>query len=374
MATLPSYFTDFLSAIRPRKAEREAMRDGHRTLRQRLVDYEPLQAALVSDFLQGSYRRSTAIKPAQGKRSDVDIIVVTNLNEHDYPEPRDALKLFVPFFERHYEGKYELQGRSFGIELSAVDLDVVFTSAPSEVDLECLVSESVRVIEELENLHTWRLLSGWQPGTISVSGDEWKAQPLRIPDRDAGKWEDTHPLEQIRWTHQKNRNCQGHYVNVVKAIKWWHRRNTSLPRHPKGYPLERLIAYGCPDGVESVAEGVTQALEKIRNDFQDNALVGSTPFVEDHGLPENNVLERVAGTDFQAFHREVSGAAKQARKAFDEDEKAKSAAYWQDLLGPEFPEWNGGSDKSTSNTSGGSSYTVRGGPSDPGRGRFGHSA
>lgn len=46
-------------------------------------------------------------------------------------------------------------------------------------------------------------------------------EPLYIPDRDADSWEKTHPLEQISWTQQKNARCNGHYVNIVKCLKWW---------------------------------------------------------------------------------------------------------------------------------------------------------
>ncbi len=87
---------------------------------------------------------------------------------------------------------------------------------------------------------------------------EEAARTLRyeIMNREAEKWDKTHPLEQIRWTAEKNRNCNTHYVNVVKALKWW--RKTQYPdmKHPKSYPLEHFIGDCCPDGITSVAEGV----------------------------------------------------------------------------------------------------------------------
>ena len=77
---LPSYFTDFLSAIRPTDSQKEDYQKGHKTLRERLNNDEKLSPILVSDFLQGSYRRATAIRPVGDKRPDVDVIVVTNLS------------------------------------------------------------------------------------------------------------------------------------------------------------------------------------------------------------------------------------------------------------------------------------------------------
>ena len=385
MATLPTYFADFLKGIRPTPSQRADMQTGHATLRQRLAEFKPLQRIVVSDFLQGSYRRSTALRPAGDKRSDVDIVVVTSLSELDYPDPEAAMELFVPFFEEFYPGKYKLQGRSFGIELSYVDLDVVVTSAPSLAQHAALKSAAVRVIGELAELTGWRLAGSWLPIDTSTAGSdrlllkaaaesEWKLDPLRIPDRDVGRWQDTHPLEQIRWTHAKNAASSSNYVNVVKAIKWWRAVQQPEPKRPKGYPLEHLIGYGCPGGINSVADGVTRALETIRDDFAADARVARTPFLPNHGLPNEDVLKRVDGEDFQKFHGHVSEAAGLARRALDEDDKKASAGLWRELFGGKFPEWRGGS-ASGSASSGGSrvigGFSGRSGPSDPGRGRFG---
>ena len=79
MATAPTYFSDFLSAIRLSDNQVSDLKTGHTTLRKRLLADEDLSPIIVSTFLQGSYRRSTAVKPKNGNKSDVDIIVVTIL-------------------------------------------------------------------------------------------------------------------------------------------------------------------------------------------------------------------------------------------------------------------------------------------------------
>ena len=138
------------------------MRTGHSTLRRRLNEDDELKPLLVSDFLQGSYRRATATRPLEAVRSDVDIIVVTNLDPHSV-SPAQALQQFVPFLEEHYEGKYRLQGRSIGIELSYVDLDLVVTSAPSEVDQQALAWAAVKASDTPEEVADWRLNKLWVP-------------------------------------------------------------------------------------------------------------------------------------------------------------------------------------------------------------------
>ncbi|MDC0712683.1 hypothetical protein POL68_29750 [Stigmatella sp. ncwal1] len=44
------------------------------------------------------------------------------------------MNCFKPFLERHYKGKYRQQGRSFGIELSRVEMDLAITAAPVEAE------------------------------------------------------------------------------------------------------------------------------------------------------------------------------------------------------------------------------------------------
>ncbi|MGA7119159.1 MAG: hypothetical protein WBY94_03630, partial [Polyangiaceae bacterium] len=78
---LPTDFKEFLQEIRPTENQRSDLKTGHTTLRERLNADEGLKKCLISDFLQGSYRRATAIRPKGDRRSDVDIIVVTKLSE-----------------------------------------------------------------------------------------------------------------------------------------------------------------------------------------------------------------------------------------------------------------------------------------------------
>ena len=342
---LPTYFTKFLQEIRPTKNQKNNCKTGHKTLRDRLHGYADLESILVSTFLQGSYRRATAVRPKGEAKLDVDIITVTRLSRFDYPNPDKAMDLFVPFLDEYYKGKYQRQGRSFGIELSYVNLDLVITSAPSETEEEVYQSKAVRTDLTFEDVDDWLLMGSWIPPDerisqavflASLQGEEWKTEPLWIPNRDAGDWERTHPLEQIQWTWKKNANCNKHYVNVVKAIKWWQRVHHEDDR-PKGYPLEHLVGVCCPDDINSVAEGVTLTLEAIVRDYSWYALVKQTPCLPDHGVPEHNVLERVSGEEFAEFYEHAKEAAEIAREAFDSDDKEKSIEKWRELFGNKFP-------------------------------------
>jgi hypothetical protein len=344
---LKTYFNEFLTNIRPTSNQVQDCITGHTTLRNRLAQYESLKNIIVSTFLQGSYRRSTAIRPSSDKRSDVDVVVVTTLSQEDY-SPQEAMDMFVPFLDYYYKDKYQFQGRSIGIKLSYVDLDLVITSAPSEVDKEMLQSESVTTFKGLEELSDWRLAKSWVAPEHRTSANlmkfaeaskepEWKASPLYIPDRDVDEWQETHPLAQIQWTSTKNNSCNGHYVNIVKAIKWWRKLTYDDPKYPKGYPIEHIIGFCCPDSVASVADGVTTTLENIVSEFYPFISSKSMPVLKDHGV-DQNVLARLTYDDFEAFFNHVVEAANTARNALDSNDKAESAKLWRDLFGSKFPE------------------------------------
>ena len=71
---LPSSFKQFLADIRLTSNMRQDVITGHKTLRGRLLSDEGVKNLIVSTFLQGSYRRATAVRPIRNTRADVDIV------------------------------------------------------------------------------------------------------------------------------------------------------------------------------------------------------------------------------------------------------------------------------------------------------------
>ncbi|CAM3926088.1 SMODS domain-containing nucleotidyltransferase [Deinococcus marmoris] len=335
---MTSSFETFLSAIRPTATQRKAMRRGHRALRDRLNDDDKLWELTVATFIQGSYRRATAIRAAAGERSDVDVVVVTTIPQSTLAA--EAQALFYDFAEKHYPKKWQKQGRSIGISLGDVDLDLVITSGPSEAQTEAVKSFSAFDTADLAGLDEERDYYGLNVGPVlleQAKQAQWKQEPLYIPNRDLDCWDPTHPLAQIVWTRDKNAATAGHYINVVKALKWWKRNNPALPKHPKGYPLEHLIGQCCPSDITSVAEGITRTLEEMVRRYGSGTIV---PFLPDHGVPSHDVLRRVKENpaDFQVFMTEIAGAATLARQALDAATPKASADAWRELLGDKFPE------------------------------------
>ena len=208
--------------------------------------------------------------------------------------------------------------------MSNVKIDLVIASAPSEEDI--FASEFLKGFLTLEDLFAGQAVnSGMNQGLSGMFGEgtQWKSEPLYIPDREAREWQRTHPLEQIRWTTEKNRLTNGHYVNVVRLVKWWWRTMYPDLKYPKGYPLEHMVGDCCPDGITTVAEGFTLTLEEMHRRFRAYALNGAVPFLADRNVPEHNVLKRLTPREFSAFYGCVAEAARTARGALAESDSGK---------------------------------------------------
>jgi hypothetical protein len=363
-------FTEFLTRIRPTDPQRNDLITGHKTLRSRLNGFDDLKDIIVTTFLQGSYRRYTAVRPIGDKRPDVDVVVVTRLEESNHT-PQQAMNVFIKFLDKYYKDNWRFHGRSIGIELNYVDLDIVVTSAPSEVLTESLKSWVAQASSSQEDTterllqESWTFIESFQ----KTAAPAWKEEPLRIPDRNTKQWEDTHPLAQMEWTWDKNKACNGHYVNAVKCLKWWRCNNNLSDNHPKGYTFEHLIGSCFPDGVKTVAEGVARALQVIVNRY---SAVSQVPYIGDHSVNQN-VLGRVELAEFQDFMEQIVGASDLATRAWENPDKAESGKLWKELFGPKFPDPPGGGNSESANSSNGGKggYSERTGKTSIAGGRFG---
>ena len=341
MTTSRTAFEGFLKNIRLPEALANQCRDEHLRLRGLLLIDLDLRDIIVSTFLQGSYRRDTGTKPnGEDPHADVDVVVVTTLDPTRYT-PDLVVARFTPFLEKNYPGQWERQDRSIKITPNGKDvtLDLVVTAAPSEIQQEFFESvdptfkaarTGVKAPEPLNFREAFDRIAK------SARLEEWQREPLLIPDRELKQWQRTHPLEQIRWTQAKNDDTDGNYINVVRAVKWWRRENPD-GKYPRGYPLEHLVGDTCPDGVGSVAEGVTLALEAMRDRYRIYVQTGTKPNVPDRGVPEHDVFKRITPEQFAIFWRLVETAAGKARTAMNAEGNANSMVLWRDLLGPEFP-------------------------------------
>ena len=369
---LNTCFTDFLSKIRPTQAQAKSLQEAHTRLRERLLGDDYLGPNIISVFLQGSYRRSTAIRPQGDDKLDVDLVVVTRFRREDYPVADKVMEEFTPFLNKYYKGKWKRKGRSLGIELSNLKLDIVIAADPFEEKIwKTDFAKGYFTLDDLATM-TGPLPDGLSHFLKADNGEPtWKLEPLYIPDRDSHQWQRTHPLEQYRWTTNKNKRTNGHYVNIVKLVKWWWRTAHPDLEYPKSYPLEHLVGDCCPDGIESLALGFTSVLEEMVSQFSAYAEAGIVPFVPDRGVPEHNVLKRLSPADFSRFIDKVQDASVIARSALESDDESDSVARWRELFGGKFPDPpNSSSSTTTAAGTRKSAFTPRTEPTRIGGGRF----
>jgi predicted nucleotidyltransferase len=289
---LPSYFKDFLTEIEPSPSYKEDQQAGHKTLRKRLAADEDFKAIHVNTFLQGSYKRNTAIHPGK----DVDIVVVTSLDP-DSTSAADANARLRKCLRKYYENVTP-QNRSFGVTLSYVTMDVVLATS-RHLKQEAALFKSIMMAEALENANAW------------------VDHPLLIPDRDLGHWVETHPKRQLQWTTDLNTECGGYFVPLVKMFKWWRKEAYEKPKYPKGYVLERLAGECVDKTKRDHAEGFVQLLENIRAKYSAYASIGIVPHLPDPGVPSHNVAHRLSVEDFKTFMAKVD--------------------LWRDVFGSKFP-------------------------------------
>ena len=301
-----------MANIEPSPSYKEDQQSGHKTLRRRLSEDDDFKSIHVNTFLQGSYKRNTAIHPGK----DVDIVVVTSLDP-DRTTPGDANAHLEKVLRKYYEN-VSPQNRSLCVSLSYVTMDVVLATSRA-LTKQAWLWESVRKADG-----------------IDASAD-WASSPLLIPDRDLGNWVETHPKAQLAWTSNLNSSCGGYFVPLVKMFKWWRKEAYQDPKHPRGYVLERLAGECVDTSKRDHAEGFVSLLEKIAANYSLSAALGLVPQLPDPGVPSHNVAHRLSSDDFKTFMRKLGEAVPIARAALGEADIERSADLWRSLFGGKFP-------------------------------------
>lgn len=315
--TLVGCFNEFLKRISLTEGLDYELYKNFDALSKALLRDKVLSPVIEEIRLQGSYAHKTVIQPKNGKRSDVDILVVTKLHQNEFT-PDQALEVFRPFIKKYSLGRYGKQKHSWGINFPNVHIDVVPVVAPSIMERGILGE---------------RGLVGWLP-LLGYQGGDWREKPLYISNKDTNQWEITDPLGVTEWTKEKNRNCNGLYTQIVKYLKWWRREKYSGKNYLKGYALEYLVGLCCPEDIRSTEEGIVETLEEIvrRGPYK--------PVDRYNEIPAKNVLDSVSTEQYREFYNVVCGAAQLARRAWEEKNLQKASERWRKLLGNKFPRYS----------------------------------
>jgi len=308
---LPNYFKDFLTNISLTPNQISRIKTTHETLRDRLKKDEKLSEMIIDTFLQGSYKRYTAIRPKNDEKSDVDIVVVMDLDK-DEIEPNEIFDLFEDFLDKYYEDKYKFNNKSIRITLTDVDVDLVVTIPYENSDNfdKNLFNKSVVELMDEE-----------------IDSEDIENGYLYLPNRNENTWVKINPTAQIINTTSKNQRANGWYIKVVKSIKWWQRFN-----YPdlgvKSYPLERFIFECCPEDITCVADGVYLTFENM-------AIYSQKPCLNDFSL-ETDVFENISDDEYEEFYSKACDAAEISYQARFENDADESIRLWKELFGNKF--------------------------------------
>lgn len=291
-------FLELLKDIEPSKTTKEDASKAHTAIRNFLQKDDDFKPYHVSDFLSGSYKRNTAIRPrtVDGKtaRPDVDIIVVTNHTLDD--KPQDVIDLTYDVLKDEYP-IIRKQARSVGINTNKVDMDVVPIIAPDGME-----------------------------GT------------LYIPDRKIEKWIVTNPPKHTSWTTEMNNTSAGMFKPLVKLMKWWRRVNPTIAKKPKGFVIECIVAE-CMDKSETqYGELFVKTLEQIVKKYKLNIDLKIVPKIDDPGVPGNSVTDGITFDAFNGFYNKAKSHAEIGRKALNEASEEEALKLWRSIFGARFPE------------------------------------
>lgn len=286
-------FTELLTDIEPSRTTKSDSSDAHSNIRASLQSDEFFSDHWEGSFLAGSYARDTAIRPKrlgdEYERADVDVIIVTKFT--DFDDPTSVLNLLAK---------------------SARNQDYF---------VERINRRSIRVVTSKAEIDLVPVFSTW---------DAYK-----IADREIDGWTPTNPPAHTKWSGDRNVDFGGRFKPLVKLFKWWRRENRSGLR-PKGFVLEVLVAKHAPKTETHYGECFAQMLESIVASYGDMADIDQKPWLEDPGMPGNDILSKVSITNWKSFISRVRTHAAVARKAIEEEDLEEATRQWRKLFGPRF--------------------------------------
>lgn len=316
--TTKSQFTQLLVDIEPSLTTKSAISAAHQRVRKFLREHPTFKLVHRYTFLTGSTARDTACRPqllnGERKSADADIVVITNHGLGD--SPKTVLKFLKDTLTQEFELDKDPHTRSVGILIGELELDVVILIAPPD--------EWLGILNDDDNL------------TLDVLVD----RKLYIPDRKLDTWHLTNPAKQMESATAINKASNGVYKPLVKMARWWRRHNPTSHRHPKGFPLEIIVAECFCKSEADYEEAFLRTLEGIKSQYALSVLLNRVPTVADTGINSNSVLARLEFDDFKSFYDKVCEHATLGREAQADSKSGDEDAAlekWRKIFGSRFP-------------------------------------
>ncbi len=304
MATLNSYFDEFLSNINPDPKMVKRAVNAHEPIREHLATDEEFQDYYLDSFLYGSYRRHTAV----GDIKDVDIVVLTKF-DHNKDKPRAVLAKLKRALARYYENPDLANQR-----------------------------RSIRVDDPLPDDPNCKLTLDIIPAAIITDENG----VLKVPDREDDCWIDSHPKGHLQVVNDLNAKeySDERFVPLVKIMKSWWKYQCGILQpeverpHPKGFWVECMTMECFDRHQKTFAEHFVTVLANAVTRYANPSQV---PQLSDPAMVGQCIKTSMTLDEFKFFLKAMEDSLKLARQALAEDEITESAKIWGRVFGDKFP-------------------------------------
>ena len=294
-------FNEFIFDINPSPTTTQRSKSAHRRIRESLWDDEIYSSNLIKDFLGGSYKRQTAIRPVMKNgdtdRPDVDIYVVVKGSRWT-TDPSELIENLYNALDRK-KGTLNINS------LHRNRCSIAISTNTADMDISPLLERSP---------------NGYYIG-----------------NRETEEWYETDPEKHSEWSSEQNDNFSGRFKPSVKLIKWARRENPTKNKHPKSFALE-VIAANHMSSSEShygkIIHGIFDEFVITHAHVRD---IGLCPHIEDPAVLGGNLLSGVSGDAFGAYYDKIKKHRDDADRALNEDDQDKATKYWRRIFGNRFP-------------------------------------
>lgn len=295
-------FTELIADINPSPTTNARSKTAHSAVREALWADEGYRDQLIRDFLGGSYKRQTAIRP------------VTKNGDTERPD---------------------------------VDIYIVVRGGPGTTTPEELIDDLFRALDRnRKRLNITRLKRNRCSIAISTNSADMDISPLlerqadgyyRIGNRTTGEWYATDPEEHSNWSSRRNEALSERFKPTVKLLKWARRENPTQNRHPKSFALEAIVGAHMSGTESHYGKIVHGMFDRFVDAYSFERSLGMCPSIEDPAIPGADLLAGVTGEAFSAYYDKIKAHRDDAARALGADDQEKATRYWRRIFGDRFP-------------------------------------
>ena len=295
-------FAEFIADINPSPTTNARSSTAHDGVRSALREDSEYSGDLIRDFLGGSYRRQTAIRPMKKdgdtERPDVDIYVV--VRGESWTTTPEAL------IDDLYSALNRNRGALHIVRLARNRCSVSIATKTADMDISPLLD---------------RQSNGY----------------YLIGDREKNQWYATDPEEHTNWSSEMNSTYDGRFKPTVKMVKWARRENPTRNKHPKSFALEVIVANHMSATEDQYGKIVHGMFDSFVRTYRVDRSLEMCPRVDDPAIPGGDLLSGVSGDAFCSFYDKVVKYRDDASKALLADDQWEATDYWRRIFGERFP-------------------------------------